>query len=84
MNENEAQNLRDAIARDQRWSTCRCGHILECCADCMGWLRDHSARIEASWRWFTNKAVFGVYIAAGQRYIDAAEADDLAYFEAGR
>ncbi len=29
---------------------CRCGHLLGCCADCMGWMRENSARIEAQWR----------------------------------
>ena len=29
---------------------CRCGHLLDCCADCRGWLVENSARIEAQWR----------------------------------
>ena len=29
---------------------CRCGGQLALCADCMGWMREHSPRIEANWR----------------------------------
>jgi hypothetical protein len=81
MNEDEAQRLRDAIARDQ--TRCRCGHLLAACADCRDWLIEHSPRITVNWR-----AWFVVAILQQREYkhvwgADAAEADDLAYFEAG-
>jgi hypothetical protein len=29
---------------------CRCGHLLECCADCNRWLVEHSKYIEHDWQ----------------------------------
>ena len=76
--------LRDKIARDQGWTQCRCGHYLECCADCRGWLVEHSPRIVAGWRWFVTNRV-GTPLRWGDLgSADAAEADDLAYFEGVR
>lgn len=63
---------------------CRCGHILECCADCMGWLRQNSMRIAASWQWFVNASLTGGWQPAMLRAADAAEADDRAFFDAYR
>lgn len=57
---------------------CRCGHILECCADCNAWLVEHSPRIAAGWRWYVNRLTY-VY-PAGVAAANAAEADDLAYY----
>jgi hypothetical protein len=82
MNEDEAQRIRDAIARDQ--TTCRCGHLLAACADCMGWMRENSLRIATAWEWWYIKAV-ELGVGLGQEWgADAAEADDLAYFEGAR
>lgn len=30
---------------------CRCGHLLDCCADCRGWLVENSPRIADAWEW---------------------------------
>lgn len=63
---------------------CRCGHILECCADCRDWLADNSARIERAWRFFTRQLCGTGAWPAIFRTFDAAEADNLAYFESVR
>lgn len=52
MNEDELRHLRERIQHDQ--TSCRCGHLLAACADCRGWLVDHSPRIVSSWRWFVD------------------------------
>lgn len=63
---------------------CRCGHILECCADCNAWLVEHSPRIAAGWAYYIARMVQGrggfVWIPSGQAAADAAEADDRAYY----
>jgi len=83
MKEDEAQRLSDRIQHDQ--TSCRCGHLLAACADCRGWLVDHSPRIAGAWRWFVDRYCWST--AYDLRWdvdaANAAEADDLAYFEAG-
>lgn len=63
---------------------CRCGHILECCADCMGWLRENSTRIAASWRWWTSRAPGSSWYDGWAHGANEAEADDLAYYQITR
>lgn len=83
MNDQDADRIRDAIQRDQ--TSCRCGHLLAACADCRGWLVDHSRRIESSWRWFVNRALERPgWVAAGQDMVDEVEAYYLAYYESQR
>jgi hypothetical protein len=78
MTEDEVQRLREQIQHDQ--TSCRCGHLLAACADCMGWMREHSPRIAASWRWYVTHVVGMAYQPAGQLFADHAERDDRAYF----
>lgn len=61
---------------------CRCGHILECCADCMGWLRENSARIAEQWR--ARLLYFQIGSLFTYSRADAAEAYDIAYYELQR
>jgi hypothetical protein len=63
---------------------CRCGGLLASCADCRGWLIANSVRIATAIEWWHIRAVelkqdVGVTWGA-----DAAEANDLAYFECWR
>lgn len=87
MNEDEVQRLRERIQHDQ--TSCRCGHLLAACADCRGWLVDHSPRIEGAWRWFVNHLCWtSIYAEGGmQRYAraaDLAEENDLGVYLARR
>jgi hypothetical protein len=59
---------------------CRCGHLLECCADCQGWLAQHSARIAFNIEWWYIQALEMGKDPAATWGSDAAEADDLAYY----
>jgi hypothetical protein len=59
---------------------CRCGHILECCADCRHWLLDESPRIARAWSWYVNNGVFGSWQPVGQDLANYAENADRAYF----
>ncbi len=61
---------------------CRCGHLLDCCADCRGWLIAESPRIADSWAWWLR--TFGDAIPIRRRFAQAAEADNLAHFMAAR
>lgn len=70
--------LRREVERHQ--TTCRCGHLLAACADCNGWLSEHSVRIEHGWRWYVNVAIAGGRVPAGTINADAAEAYDREYY----
>lgn len=64
---------------------CRCGHILECCADCLGWLAEHSPRIAQAWRYYVGSFVGARNImVSGQTSADSAESYYLAYYESQR
>jgi hypothetical protein len=80
MNEDEAQRMRERIRAGMGWTLCRCGHILECCADCNAWLVEHSPRIARSWRWYVDLVVFGGHRIAGQWATDEAEFLDRVAF----
>jgi len=58
---------------------CRCGHLLECCADCRGWLVANSPRIANAWAWTINHP--RVHIDFGG---EAAELNDLGVYMARR
>ncbi len=79
MSEQDADRLRDAIQHDQ--TACRCGHLLAACADCRDWLTEHSPRIVACWRDWLN---FWIDDYKWMRGADAAEADNLTHYLAGR
>ncbi|MFI4977576.1 MAG: hypothetical protein ACHQC8_02695 [Solirubrobacterales bacterium] len=53
---------------------------LDCCADCRGWLLEHSVRVAGNWEWwFVHRLENG--IEPPQEWgCDAAEADDLRYY----
>lgn len=72
--------LRNAIARDQGWTMCRCGHYLAACADCMGWMRENSARIALQWKWYVENRPFQYQDWCA----DQMEADDLAFYLGAR
>jgi hypothetical protein len=66
--------LREKIAQDQGWTRCYCcGHLLEACSDCAGWLVVNSPRIAASWRWFVNASLAGGWQPAALDAANAAE-----------
>lgn len=81
MSEN-LDHLREEITRHQ--TRCRCGHLLAACADCCGWLVDHSPRIEASWRWYVNASLAGGWQPAAVKVVDEVEAYYIAYHESQR
>lgn len=91
MTEDDAQRMRDAIARDQGWTLCYCSSRrysfvipIHMCADCRGWWAENGQRIEAGWRWYVSRVCFGVYAVAGTRYADVAEQNDLGVYLARR
>jgi hypothetical protein len=63
---------------------CRCGVQLAFCADCRGWLAENSARIADAIEWWHIRTVEHGLDPGPVWGADAAEADDLAYFECGR
>lgn len=83
-NRPDPDDLRSKILRDQ--TSCRCGHLLAACADCRGWLGEHSPRIEGSWRWFINTYCWTpAYITRWDvRAADLAEEHDLGVYLARR
>lgn len=55
MNEQDADRIRDAIARGQ--TKCRCGHMLAACADCRGWWAENGQRIADEFEWWYVRAL---------------------------
>lgn len=83
MTEDDAQRLREKITHDQ--TACRCGHLLAACADCRGWLIEHSPRIAFEFEfWYIRAVENDNGDVDGTWGADAAEADDRAYYLAGR
>jgi hypothetical protein len=82
VNEDEVERLREKIAHDQ--TRCRCGHLLAACADCRDWLIANSPRIATALEWWYIKAVELRQDVSVTWGADTAEADDLAWFMAGR
>lgn len=62
---------------------CRCGHLLECCADCRDWLSDNLESIENDWRLWVG------WVWSLEQYRDAAypadqiELDNIDTYELG-
>jgi hypothetical protein len=80
--------LRAKIARDQPQTLCYCSsregadrRPLALCSDCQGWLAEHSARIEAGWRWYVNHLG---HLPARQLSADSAELNHLGVYMARR
>ena len=70
--------LRSEVLKHQ--TACRCGHLLAACADCNGWLVEHSPRIAGAWRWYFLSYVGTSHLPAGIRGADLAEDDDRAFY----
>jgi hypothetical protein len=58
------------IEHDQ--TACRCGGLLASCADCRGWLLEHSPRIAHAWRF-----AFYVWGRPWMRLADQPDADSM-------
>jgi hypothetical protein len=87
MNQQELDHLRYSFALGQGWTICYCSSRsaamcvdVDYCADCAGWLHEHSPRIAAGWRWFVDQRVGTIWRWGDLAAADAAEADDRAYF----
>jgi hypothetical protein len=79
--------LRQSIARDQGWSLCRCGHYISMCADCRSHYEANRERYAAYWAWYLGTGQLlghAAFPSFRDEAADAAEADNLAFFEAGR
>jgi hypothetical protein len=63
---------------------CRCGGLLASCADCRGWLVENSSRIAGNWEWWFVYCIENGLEPKQQWGVEAAEADDLAYFACWR
>lgn len=63
---------------------CRCGHILDSCSDCRGWLIENSVRIANQREWWHIKVLSHGQAIGSQWGTEAAEADNIAYFESWR
>lgn len=84
-NRPDPDDLRSKILRHQ--TACRCGHLLAACADCRGWLGEHSPRIEYSWRYVVNHLCWtsADWLARSDvRAADLAEEHDLGVYLARR
>lgn len=62
---------------------CRCGHLLDCCADCRAWLIEHSPKIAADWQSWLRYAWADRW-PISTRQSDAAERADMAYYVSWR